>query len=155
MAYCVKCNEKREMRDAVLETIKDKNALIAKCGGCAGKLFRWVGSTTVTGLKAMRLKRRGSGGWRGVRKSYLTQYPRYAQHIGVKTKSRSRRRKQKSYLESLLRLKWYGIDDAEEKAIDQSVIALEALSETFADRGDLEREELGELRATRTTMGYN
>ena len=118
----------------------------------------------------MRLRRRGSGGWRGVRKSYLTQYPRYAQHIGVKTKSRSRRRKQKSYLENLLRLKWYGIDDAEEKAIDQSVIALEALSETFADRGDLQpaeslaasaavlarmRDDLGELRATRTTMGYN
>lgn len=57
MAYCVKCNEKREMRDAVLETIKDKNALIAKCGGCAGKLFRWVGSNNRNRPKGYAVKR--------------------------------------------------------------------------------------------------
>ena len=57
MAYCVKCNEKREMRDAVLETIKDKNALIAKCGGCGGKLFRWVGSNNRNRPKGYAVER--------------------------------------------------------------------------------------------------
>ena len=57
MAYCVKCNEKREMRDAVLETIKDKNALIAKCSGCAGKLFRWVGSNNRNRPKGYAVER--------------------------------------------------------------------------------------------------
>ena len=44
MAYCVKCNEKREMVDVVEIETKTKVALKAKCGECGGGLFRFVGS---------------------------------------------------------------------------------------------------------------
>ncbi len=44
MAYCVKCNEKREMVDVVEVETKQKLGLKAECGECGGGLFRFSGS---------------------------------------------------------------------------------------------------------------
>ena len=76
----------------------------------------------------------------------------------------------KPYLPDPLRLKWYAIDDKEEKAINQSITALESLVDCFLVKGDPKvASVLGEhadvlkemsfdlkrTRATKTTMSYN
>ena len=57
MAYCVKCNEKREMVDAVEIETKTKVALKAKCGECEGGLFRFVGSKSKNRPEGYYVKR--------------------------------------------------------------------------------------------------
>ena len=49
-AYCVKCREKREMKDAKEVTMKNgRNAMEGVCPVCGTKLFRMVGNKDKTG----------------------------------------------------------------------------------------------------------
>ena len=44
-AFCVKCREKREMKDEKQVTMKNgRKAMSGKCGVCGTKLFRILGS---------------------------------------------------------------------------------------------------------------
>ena len=102
----------------------------------------------------------------------MTVYLLYAQHTGVMRAASLKIKKEskKPYVPTLLRLKWYGIDNKEEKAIKQSVIALESLVDCLITKGDPKTAsklgehadvlkemsfELKRTKATRTTMSYN
>jgi len=135
---------------------------------CFGSLDLSLG----IGRKAIMLNALGIAGWKLERRSCLTQCRLYAQHIGVmKATSRNVSAiERKPYIVEPLRLKWFGIDNAEEEAIEQSVFAMEALIDCVIAKGDPKlaaklgkhadvladmSKEIKKTRATKTTMSYN
>ncbi len=62
-AYCVKCREKREIKDPQEVTMKNgRPAIQGTCPVCGTKLFRMMSGGTAEGDGAAKAKTEGSGG---------------------------------------------------------------------------------------------